>query len=261
MPYSRFHGWVRPCFQGAEVVERYGLKLELNAGENQDFFHYFLGRRPDEELEELARMCRDASVIADVGANKGLVSLFLAARRPDAKIYSFEPDPRIAEAYERNVRRNPGVSAGLELCRFAASDRDGTLFFASSAGTPNEGTGRVLRGGESGIRVEARRLDDFFFSKGRLPDVVKMDVEGAEYDALRGMKRLFEAGYPKKMLVEVHGFYFPEGPERLRFNRSVRDVLVEGGFRLSILYGKPGLEDLPEQWPSRLHLLAERKTP
>ena len=49
-------------------------------------------------------------VILDCGANIGITSLFFAARHPNARIYSIEPDPNNFVLLERNTRQEPRIS-------------------------------------------------------------------------------------------------------------------------------------------------------
>jgi hypothetical protein len=101
------------------------------------------------------------------------------------------------------------------------------------------------------------RLDSFFESAGRFPEVVKIDVEGAEAQVLQGMTGLFRRGLPAVVLVEVHGFYF--GDEAGGLNQMVQSLLEGAGYTLQSLQGGSWRHCGPAAtWPSRLHVLAQR---
>ncbi len=82
---------------------------------------------------------------------------------------------------------------------------------------------------ESAIEVELVSLDEFVFSEGSPPpDVVKLDIEGGEVEALPGMKRLLRDHHPL-LLVEVHG---------TEAGRVVWQELTAAGYQLSWM--RPG---------------------
>jgi hypothetical protein len=100
------------------------------------------------------------------------------------------------------------------------------------------------------------RLDSFFQNRDQ-PDVVKIDVEGAELQVIRGMTGLFTHGFPKAILVETHAFYF--GDEAAEFNSQVVAELRRGGFTLARLQNDRWVPlRNPLELNARSHLLALR---
>jgi FkbM family methyltransferase len=162
----------------------------------------------DSELpvqQTLARHVRPGHVVYDVGANVGFFSV-LAARLvgPRGKVYAFEPVPDNATLAVENARRNDfgnvevigkavdraSGRAQIALARYAGGS------MLSTVGRPPDDTGTTLA-------VEAVSLDDFVFRDGAPPpDVVKVDVEGAELGVLEGMRRLLREHRPV-VLYEV----------------------------------------------------------
>jgi FkbM family methyltransferase len=68
---------------------------------------------------------------------------------------------------------------------------------------PSITMGRISVTGE--VEVPIASLDDLYISKRvPLPDVIKMDIEGAEYDALRGARKILEEGV-STLFVATHG--------------------------------------------------------
>lgn len=152
-------------------------------------------------LDEEYALPADAApqVILDVGANVGVSVLSFRARYPDARIVAVEPDPRSFERLARNVGPDPRV----DLVHAAAAGEPGevTLFrtpgFSIAASLTGRGEGEATP-----VAVRARTLDEICDELGvdRI-DVLKLDVEGAELEALRGFSRLEEVGY---VLGEAH---------------------------------------------------------
>jgi hypothetical protein len=134
----------------------------------------------------------------------------------------------------------------------------GRYFFEASDDLANTGTGHVVASENGHPRahpVAATRLDHFFEAAGRFPDVVKIDVEGAELKVLQGMTGLFQRGFPRAILMEVHGFYFNGGA--LPFYEAIDSLLRGAGFTLWRLEGTRWTAcEPPAGWPSRCHIFA-----
>jgi FkbM family methyltransferase len=152
--------------------------------------------------EALCKILRAGNVFFDVGANAGFFSL-LAARQVGATgaVYSFEPVPQNAECIEANAARN-GLK-NIHVVRRAVSDRTGVeqLYLAkhgggaalATCGKPPDLVGQT--------QTETTTLDEWVAGAGiRPPDVVKIDVEGAEQRVLAGMEGLLARCRPILLL-------------------------------------------------------------
>jgi FkbM family methyltransferase len=143
----------------------------------------------------------EAETIFDVGANRGDMTEVLLARFPNAAIYSFEPDPDtfagLRARFEQEPRVHPVANAAASATRPAAFSRC-TDSHASSL-YPRNKTGRryyysdlVMR---EEITVAAITLDDF--CREQAIDhiaLLKLDLQGGEYEALGGAAGLLVAG-------------------------------------------------------------------
>lgn len=151
-------------------------------------------------IEECYRLdaVREAAVIIDAGANIGLSPLYFAARYPRATVHAIEPDPRNFERLQKNI-------AGLARIKphaiaFGAANGERELFVQADKIISSSLTSRG--GTERPVRVTVRTLDDFARSEGiRSVDILKFDVEGAEFDMLRDC-RLLE--HTHAVVGEVH---------------------------------------------------------
>src|SRR5262249_25891139 len=118
----------------------------------------------------------------DIGANIGWYALHIAARLPTSTIHAFEPISQTIEYLKRNREANDLTN--IIIHDFGLSDRDSTANFFVYP----EGPGGASLANTSGrttvmeIAGSVRRLD----SLGLLPDVLKIDVEGAELAVMRG---------------------------------------------------------------------------
>ena len=147
---------------------------------------------------------REDTVFLDVGANIGFFTLLVAARCPAGHVYSIEPDPDNARLLAASVALN-GFGERVTVHACAASDEDGVLTLSDLGNARNLGArftskqretlGRHVHGpAPKFLEVRAARLDRLI-DVPKL-DLVKMDIEGFEPVALRGMDGLLRKHRP-----------------------------------------------------------------
>lgn len=256
VPFSRFNKIASRLLWGEETITWRGNRVVANAGEVHGYFLYFFGTYAGPEIEALCDACAGASTFVDVGANHGLVSLALARRHPQLEVWAFEPDKPAFGRFQRNLVLNPDLAGRIHPFESAVGDRVGAAaFHRPDAQNPEVGSLLSASTPENTVEVAITTLDAFFAERGRGPDVVKIDVEGAELQVLRGMRRLFAAGAPRTLLIEVHSFMFGDGAPA--FQAEVRQVLETAGYGLwrfdeagELLRSGAG-----ERWPGRCHIL------
>lgn len=136
---------------------------------------------------------------ADVGANTGIYTLSVAACHPFAHCHAFEPAPSIKDLLLRNISLNPHLKARISCHAVGLSSRSG---FAKFYETKNDqgfvSTSSSLHAPKdlpySEYPVELQRLDDQALEhKVRL---LKVDVEGHEFDVLEGGKETIQTHRP-----------------------------------------------------------------
>jgi FkbM family methyltransferase len=153
-------------------------------------------------VEVLLSQLRPGTVFVDVGAHLGLYTLRAAGRiEPDGRIVAFEADPYTATALAANVRR-----AGLGNVRVvskAVSDHVGATAFWLSAGTYSSSLyRRPSMASIERVEIDATTIDAEI---GPAEDVVmKIDVEGAELDALGGLTETVAQAKRVVLMVEVN---------------------------------------------------------
>lgn len=262
VPFSRFHQVASHLFWGEENIHWRGVLLKVNPGEVHGYYPYFLGDYSTDELNKLIELCQGDHLLADVGAHIGQMSLACAHACPKLEVFAFEPSREIADRFRENLSMNPDLASRIELVEKAVSDVDGKVLFQTGPDRGNAGVGRCVVDRKlhpDAHWVSAVRMDSFFKGIGKLPEVVKIDVEGSELLVLKGMEGLFQEGFPKALLVEVHGFYLGEGA--YAFKSEVKSILEGQGYALFCLTGQGWQEGVPvEDWLDRAHLLAIRRT-
>jgi FkbM family methyltransferase len=258
VPFSRFHNIASRLLWGEEIIDWRGVTIEVNPGHVLGYYAYFFGDYASAEIDKLMELCQQAHVFVDVGANAGLFSLALTHACPTLSAYAFEPNREVIANLRANLDRNRYLAKRIHVVEKAVGEVNGTGEFAPSPHVANPEVGRLASSHD-----QARSYDvpvvclDSFFEMGPEPEVIKIDVEGAELQVLRGMTGLFTGGFPKALLVETHGLYF--GAAAAEFNSQIVSELETGGFRLARLQSGtwvPLAEPLGAV--SRSHLLALR---
>jgi FkbM family methyltransferase len=152
---------------------------------------------------------------------------------------AFEPDAELAHSIEAAAERN-GLE-NVELRRIAVWSSPGSLPFTPHAESPEGFHGSV---DADGTRSVPATTLDVELTAGPAPDLVKIDVEGAEEEVLNGAKHLLQEVRPT-ILCEVHVTRFGR-PGRLE---AIRHQLVSAGYEVT---------QLPDHGRSTIHLLARR---
>ena len=135
-------------------------------------------------LPWFTRGLRQDPVVLDLGGHIGSFTLAMARLFPEARIDTFEPTPFSAGYLRRNVERN-GLTDRVRVFESAVSARAGMLTMAiMDDGSAHNGVMLADTPGATTIEVPSTGLNDAFEAAPEPVDLVKFDIEGAEYDAI-----------------------------------------------------------------------------
>lgn len=179
----------------------HGYRMRLLLSEWSERQTYFLGRYYDLPTQLFMwAAVRPGETFVDVGGNIGMITL-LAARLvgPGGAVHTFEPNPDCGDRIRASLDDN-GIRH-VTLHRFGVADQPGE--FTLSVITEHSGMGTLAPVEEEHRAlvsrthtVQVRRADDLLPADVRGPVTMKMDIEGFEVRALRGMERLLERHRP-----------------------------------------------------------------
>lgn len=161
-----------------------------------------------EEYEALKRHTMRGATVFDIGANVGCYTLLLAGWVGDqGHVYAFEPAAGSRAGLIRHLALN-GLSARVSVRPEAISDRAGDADFLD-AGT--HGDNRLVAAAMPGTTtVPSLSIDGFCETSGLSPDLIKIDIEGAELAALRGARQtIARRGPALALFVELHPAIWP----------------------------------------------------
>lgn len=142
-------------------------------------------------------------VVWDVGANVGYYTATLAQLvGPQGSVVAFEPAPACVRALQERFTARPNVT--VESLAFGARNGESLL---ETAVDPLGTTHRLSEPSSNcrdAVRVTVVTADSYRTSTTVTPNVVKLDVEGAEYDVLSGMALLLKDRRLRAVFCEVH---------------------------------------------------------
>lgn len=155
---------------------------------------------PDYEPDTVAflrRHRKPGGTVLDVGCHFGLISVLMARMvRPGGRVISFKPTPSIRAVCERVVRFN-GLGAIIEVRPEAVGATTGTTAFYDR-GDPGSNANSLVPLGHPTVEttVPVVSLDGFTHARDLSVSCIKVDVEGGEFDLLRGAGRLLRRCRP-----------------------------------------------------------------
>ncbi len=189
------------------AIEGHQLKFATDTlSSNSWFYPRYAGNRLHEPAvtRVLLAHFKDASCFLDIGANLGYFTVLATAfLPPGSQIYAFEMDEINFIELQKNIVLNNATDQ-VSAFHNAVSDTNETITYVKSTiSSMAPTTSMVAAEGEvMHLSVGSITLNDFFRERSPLPDLVKMDVEGAELRVLQGMTNILPS--IKVMLLEVH---------------------------------------------------------
>lgn len=218
-PLRRIYEHVLDALPGDRLVARFpgGEAVRLAAAFRQVTWNA-------EEYRAFKADIAPGDVVFDVGANLGAYSLLFAQwTGPGGHVYAFEPAPEARRGLERHVQLNR-VQDRLTVRPEAVSAADGTVqFLASGPRGDNRIAGGAAHGSNRRIDVTTTSIDAFCAAHRVNPTLIKIDVEGAELDVLKGARATIAArGGALRLYVEMHPRVWPSfGASRERIEEEL----------------------------------------
>lgn len=221
-----------------------GLRINLQGSRPS----YVFGIAEPETQRLIGSWLRPGAVFYDLGANVGFFSL-IASRLvgPDGHVYAFEPSPTTARALRANILRN-GLG-NVTVIEAAAGREDGSAWLDPGDGEASQSARLLAEGGRGGLEVRVMAIDTFVREGARPPDVVKIDVEGAEEDVVLGMCATLASHRPS-VVCEIHQTLHT-------IEHPVETALREAGFALSWL--EPAMSREAVCWAPHLVAVAHTR--
>ena len=213
------------------------VKLELNGAEgwfsaqtpaelrNVEGYVLFYER---EMLDAIQKTLNPGDVFLDVGSNQGIFTIFAAkAVGPQGTVVACEPATSTFNRLQKNTEINR--LNNVRLLKVALSDARSmkNLLIDDPAGLGLTSHLSDVEGPSEEVRTVD--YDSLIEEEGfPIPRVVKMDIEGHEYAALKGMKRTLSSPACVAMFCEIHPYALPDGVTA----GDVESMIESCGFKL-----------------------------
>ena len=181
--------------------------------------------------EAFCRLLKPGMNVLDIGANLGMFTLH--ALKAGCNVYSFEPSPDIFRIMNQNIKVNGFAESGsAHTFQTAVSDEEKTIsFFICEGMSGHSNMYAAEKSGDVEIQVQTTVIDEMAVLPDKV-DVIKIDVEGAEYKALCGMKKLISRNPQIKILME----FAPEIIKRADVEPSdLLELIKKFGFELYLI--------------------------
>ena len=174
-----------------------------------------------------ARIVKPGDTVVDIGANIGIVSLWLSKLvGPTGRVHAFEPNPELCEVLSQAIRRNQASNIRPHAVALGARTEQMDLRIRSG----NTGSGSLVQ--RDGLRdykvfsVPVRTLDSVV-AEERIESIrlIKIDVEGFEAEVFQGGLRTLQTTRPQAILFE-----FVERWEGRLSDQPVFQILQGAGY-------------------------------
>jgi len=210
------------------ITKKYGHKMFLD---ELDSLHLSVHRDWENfETSIIEKEIKRGDVVLDIGANIGFYSLIMGNLvGNEGKVYAFEADPTNFEILEKNVKINEYKN--IILINKAVLDKPGKVKLYIDEKNTGKNT---LNKGENVkyVEVEAIRLDDYF-PKNKEINFIKMDIEGSEGRAIKGMVNLLKKNKNIKIISEIYPGLLDEIGGEINFRtKDYLEFLEKIGFKL-----------------------------
>jgi FkbM family methyltransferase len=147
-----------------------------------------------ESIKWFTKFSKESNTIVDVGAYTGIYSVIAALSNPSSEVFCFEPNPKIIPNLKENITLNDLVGRVVIEC-YALSNAisSGRLNYHDTWSSMNSVSSADHGFGESEL-IQVTTLDSYFVNKK--VDLIKVDIEGAELNFLRGARRVLKEDKP-----------------------------------------------------------------
>ncbi len=228
------------------TITFFGHRMEIELPASIDL--YLLGGKThDSELrlcKFLLRKLKSGDIFADVGAHFGFFSL-LAAKivGPHGHVFAFEPSINSFRLLKKNIETNTSITA---IAKAVSDDHNGRTTFHEFPMRLSEFSSIFIEHLENEkwqsqamrTTVDSVSIDGFFRELNLVPDIIKIDVEGAESLVIKGMQNLLKTGQPIIIMEYI------SNPQSTELYAGALTQLEMDGYRPFIIDEKGALSSI-----------------
>lgn len=216
--------------------------------------------------KELMKSAKKPLTIFDVGAHVGNISLKYNDLFPNSKIYSFEPFPESFRSLKQNTAQNKnikifnkglGEQVGTSKFHSNVHEQTNSILATHEDGNSNWGSENMLKTKEV-LDIELTTIDQIVEAENiKKIDILKMDVQGAEYQVMAGAKKTIEKGMIGLIYTEI--ITIPTYENQQELDEALK-MFREYGFELFNIYNSGHTEDGRLQYVDAVFINAKSLT-
>lgn len=248
---SAFQRWLIKKFISTEIFVHKinagpacGLKMKIKLPEDKSIW---TGKYENFFIDAIAKKVKRGAICFDIGGYHGFVGGVMGVQGAK-EVILFEPMPSNVEAIKTLISLNPNLNITIKPYAVGAADK--TEEFENM---PDESMGKITGSefqnevkGKNRIQVSMRSLDSMLETgEIPLPDLIKIDVEGAEKEVLKGAQKLLTKQSPQ-LFLEIHSSKL--------FSESCA-LLKECGYGITVLKGSGPSKSMKQDI---IHVYAQR---
>lgn len=227
-----YRGGLSKIAPSEQTITVRGITQRFRVGsfdEYQMFQWYPEQTRSFPVLPDIVDRLDSDDVFWDVGANAGIYTCFGATQVDSGHVVSIEPNPNNVSRIEENLTLNGGSA---RIYPYGLMGTPGELTLDIEKGDVAGSYGSITSTENGGYTVEVTTGDRLVEQGVPAPTVLKIDVEGAELDALSGMERTISRPECRLVYCNTIG----EGDDPGSVADGERDWLEERGFDVEVLW-------------------------
>lgn len=190
--------FIKPAKGKVILKTKFGFQIELDPAFDKNIENVIYNRGVYEQgtVSVLLDFLKQGDTFVDAGANIGFLSLVAGAKIGKAgAVHAFEPFPSTFQILQKNKDINKYVQ--MNLYPFALGNETATQTIYNE----NEnrgGASLVNHVSDKGIKIDVKKLDDVLPEK--TVNVIKIDVEGYEFEVLKGAEKTIKKDRPKLII-------------------------------------------------------------
>jgi len=222
--------------KATNTIEVKETTAEFHVSTRREFRRIEHCMREREVVQDLLDRMRPDDVVYDIGANIGIYACLAGRKMDGGRVLAFEPHPETIARLKENVGLN---DVPVQVFPYALATENGMVELAVEQNVLGAGTHSLASSQKQrSVNVEQCVGDELVTTENLPhPNVVKIDVEGAEMDVIRGLRQTLSSENCRMVYCEVH-------PERLAdfgwSEQELVDELKELGFSTETIHQRGG---------------------
>lgn len=230
---SRFYSVIRKSLNNRtiSIISGAGSGLNFNIGMSNPDYAMGINELPVQNA--LVKWVKKGDIIYDIGANIGFFTM-IAARLVgnSGHVYAFEPIKENVAHINLNIKLNNFENVTVIEKAVSNAKSEGKIHITEHPGGHTLSTVGVPHNTVKTVPVDLIRIDGLIFEKKiSPPNVIKIDVEGAELDALYGMRKTIDQ-YRPIIIYEIDDLNIEALKEK---QKQIKEFLISHKYQLQTL--------------------------